>query len=397
MTILSLPDSGTSGRRLDGWKSIAAYTDRSERAVQRWAAERGLPVHRVGGGNTGSVYAWTSEIDAWFARQAAETTAEPDLSDPGLNGQTGQTAASGAAPAAVTDSGRSPVASPWVTLFAGVAVGLLAGAAGTWLALQPRPATALAPGTLAPCHAVEWPTTELPAAGGRFRIPVKALASPCSHWVTPTTESTWLLVTPPATTATPPRNTLSAIHPLAMPEYEPGATSLSLEVAGNHSTVPREALLRFGDSRVRIQQAGARDACTAVPGAGFVDGGWRYRITATRYRPSTDLIERVRADVGRTAEPVSWQMLVALLDGHPDRGVEFADALGLPRQSWEENADPAACYHVHLTESPQPMFISYHLGRKAQSYASYSQINNNQYDLGRWDHPGHAIYRERVP
>lgn len=396
MSLTPPPDSGSLGQRLDGWKVIAAYADRSERAVQRWAAERGFPVHRVGGGNTGSVYAWSAELDAWFARQSADTTAEPDLNGPGLNGRTAQPAPSGAASAAVTNSRRSRDASLWVTLVAGVAAGLLAGAAGTWLALRPRPATALAPGTLEPCHAVEWPTTMLPAPGGRFRIPVKALASPCTHWVAPTTESTWLLVTPPSTAATPARNSMNAIHPLAMPDYEPGATSLSLEVVANHTTAPRDALLRFGGMRVRIRQAGAREACTAVPGAGFVDGGWRYRITAARYRPSTELIDRVRAEVGPAAEPVTWQMLVELLEGNPDRGVEFAEAVGIPRQSWEELADAAECFNVHLTKHTPPSFISYHLGRKALSYATYTQINNNQYDLGRWDHLGHALYRERV-
>jgi len=32
--------------RLDSWKEIAAYLDRSERTVRRWESSEGLPVHR---------------------------------------------------------------------------------------------------------------------------------------------------------------------------------------------------------------------------------------------------------------------------------------------------------------------------------------------------------------
>jgi hypothetical protein len=65
--------STLSNTRLDGWKSIAAYTARSERQLQRWAAERRFPVHRVPGG--GSVFAWTDEIDTWFVSSTAGKTA----------------------------------------------------------------------------------------------------------------------------------------------------------------------------------------------------------------------------------------------------------------------------------------------------------------------------------
>lgn len=58
--------------RLDGWKEIAGYLQKSVRTVQRWATERDLPVHHVppsGGGaqNKGSVYALREELDRWLA------------------------------------------------------------------------------------------------------------------------------------------------------------------------------------------------------------------------------------------------------------------------------------------------------------------------------------------
>ncbi len=52
--------------RLDSWKSIADYLERSPRTVQRWHTSHGLPVHHFGGCK-GSVFAYTQEIDRWLA------------------------------------------------------------------------------------------------------------------------------------------------------------------------------------------------------------------------------------------------------------------------------------------------------------------------------------------
>jgi Tol biopolymer transport system component len=55
------------GRRLHSWKEISAYLGRDPRTAQRWEKFERLPVHRQvhGEGGWGSVYAFTSEIDAW--------------------------------------------------------------------------------------------------------------------------------------------------------------------------------------------------------------------------------------------------------------------------------------------------------------------------------------------
>ena len=55
---------GPSGR-LDSWKAIAAYLKRDESTVRRWEKE-GLPVHRHVHAKKASIYAYTSEIDAWW-------------------------------------------------------------------------------------------------------------------------------------------------------------------------------------------------------------------------------------------------------------------------------------------------------------------------------------------
>ena len=53
--------------RLDGWKAIANFLGRERTTAIRWANERGLPVHRVPGGRTGTVYGLQSELTAWMA------------------------------------------------------------------------------------------------------------------------------------------------------------------------------------------------------------------------------------------------------------------------------------------------------------------------------------------
>ncbi len=52
--------------RLDSWKEIADYLGKAERTVKRWETERSLPVHRLPGGGHASIYAFTSELDAWL-------------------------------------------------------------------------------------------------------------------------------------------------------------------------------------------------------------------------------------------------------------------------------------------------------------------------------------------
>ncbi len=57
--------TATAGDRLDSWKEIAAYLNRSVRTVKRWENEEGLPVHRHIHHTQGTVYAHKSEVDAW--------------------------------------------------------------------------------------------------------------------------------------------------------------------------------------------------------------------------------------------------------------------------------------------------------------------------------------------
>src|SRR5437899_2311526 len=51
--------------RLDSWKEIAAYLERDVTTVQRWEKREGMPVHRHLHDRMGSIYAFSSELDAW--------------------------------------------------------------------------------------------------------------------------------------------------------------------------------------------------------------------------------------------------------------------------------------------------------------------------------------------
>jgi hypothetical protein len=52
-------------KRLDSWKSIGNYLNRSVRTVRRWESTEDLPVHRHRHKKGFSVYAYQAELDAW--------------------------------------------------------------------------------------------------------------------------------------------------------------------------------------------------------------------------------------------------------------------------------------------------------------------------------------------
>jgi len=80
----SLPD-----KKLDSWKEIAAHLGRDQRTVQRWEKTEGMPVRRHKHPKKSTVYAYASEIDAWFKeRQPKDDPAadaafvlEPEVAD----------------------------------------------------------------------------------------------------------------------------------------------------------------------------------------------------------------------------------------------------------------------------------------------------------------------------
>ena len=104
---MSEPFPGTSPSerppedRLDSWKEIAAYLSRDVTTVQRWEKREAMPVHRHQHDRIGSVYAFSSELDAWvqsrrlrLEEEEKEATAETPVDAKGdhASGRTSRTA-----------------------------------------------------------------------------------------------------------------------------------------------------------------------------------------------------------------------------------------------------------------------------------------------------------------
>ena len=100
----------THRRRLESWKEIAAYLGRDVTTVRRWEKREALPVHRLHHSKLGSVYAYTTELDAWRTERASG--ALPCIPDSDL------------APASTWLAGRLPAAIVLVALIVMFAVGL---------------------------------------------------------------------------------------------------------------------------------------------------------------------------------------------------------------------------------------------------------------------------------
>jgi len=59
-------------RTLVSWKEIAAFLNYSESTVKRWERDRGLPVHRIPGGERGGVFAYSNELSYWLKGKGLE-------------------------------------------------------------------------------------------------------------------------------------------------------------------------------------------------------------------------------------------------------------------------------------------------------------------------------------
>jgi hypothetical protein len=55
-------------KRLNGWKAIAGHFKRDRTTVMRWSQTRALPLYRVPGSGSSSVYAFSHELDEWLAK-----------------------------------------------------------------------------------------------------------------------------------------------------------------------------------------------------------------------------------------------------------------------------------------------------------------------------------------
>src|SRR5204863_7738539 len=73
--------------RLDSWKEIAAYLKRDVTTVQRWEKREEMPVHRHLHDRIGSVYAFTSELEACQLSRKVPLEEEPEEQAAGVPGK----------------------------------------------------------------------------------------------------------------------------------------------------------------------------------------------------------------------------------------------------------------------------------------------------------------------
>ncbi len=63
-------ENAEPARTLVSWKEIAVFLNYSESTVKRWERDRGLPVHRIPGGDRGGVFAYSDELSEWVRGKA---------------------------------------------------------------------------------------------------------------------------------------------------------------------------------------------------------------------------------------------------------------------------------------------------------------------------------------
>jgi Tol biopolymer transport system component len=183
------------GGRLDSWKKIAAHFKRDVKTVQRWENRESMPVHRHVHEKQGSVYAFRSELDAWWEGRRGKL---PDAGTPVVQPSAGpaeqepapapadQIAAN--VPATVTHEQQAPakraISLSWVLVAAAVLVTAYAVDRFT------RQATPISPNPLANAtftRLTDWPGVEQAAEISRDGRWVSFLADHDGHmdgWLT---------------------------------------------------------------------------------------------------------------------------------------------------------------------------------------------------------------------
>ena len=118
--------------RLDSWKKIAVYLKRDVSTVQRWERREGMPVHRHLHDKQGSVFAYRSELDAWWESRRTQLARPPPVEE--------QAPTDDSRPAEVLSPGTPVLRSKWlVRATAALALLLLAGTLA-WLVIDTKSA-----------------------------------------------------------------------------------------------------------------------------------------------------------------------------------------------------------------------------------------------------------------
>lgn len=142
---------GAGGARLNTWKAISEFLGKDERTAKRWERTRGMPVHRVPGGGSGTVHAYVDELKRWRdGAFRAETGRDPGAANP-TDRKTSD----------LFDRLRGRVSRKRAVILAGVAAVGASALLGLRIVVRPAPAHVASPGVAAAAHAPKPAAVEL--------------------------------------------------------------------------------------------------------------------------------------------------------------------------------------------------------------------------------------------
>lgn len=124
---------------LESWKEIASYLKRDVRTVQRWEKREGLPVHRHQHDERASVFAYKSELDAWWRDGHSQLEEGKGKSPEEESSGSVYVAGNGHASVVKGTGSRASVRRHWRLWLAGAAVAAAVSAAIAIYLLRPQP------------------------------------------------------------------------------------------------------------------------------------------------------------------------------------------------------------------------------------------------------------------
>ena len=126
--------------QLDSWKEIAAYLGRDVTTVQRWEKSEAMPVHRHVHDKRSSVYALTSELDAW--RQSRKPRLDENERAP-MQNEVPLPAAASSEP--ISEASSSVKTRRWIGVAGAAAIVLALAVAGVFFVMRRGHRTVAAP------------------------------------------------------------------------------------------------------------------------------------------------------------------------------------------------------------------------------------------------------------
>jgi hypothetical protein len=127
--------------------------------------------------------------------------------------------------------------------------------------------------------------------------------------------------------------------------------------------------------------------------AGYVNGGFTYRLTKESFNPATEIIPRIKSLYGQQAILADWDELKSLINTDSKFKTFVADA-DLPLQRYDLDKENILIQKSGNEYSQGMHFLLLrHDGSVPSQFAVLDSINHHAIDLGRWNHIGKALIK----